>query len=115
MKKECFEKKLRKLSHKWDRFVRVVTLRAYFYELMNSYVVEEIMKTSVTVRHIDNPTDVLDHYQTTDIPVKGAYIMVGVYENKIYYKIKKVVYCNGMGAHVYVKDVKNIEGKKFLL
>lgn len=105
----------RKLSNKWYHFVRAITLRAYFHDLLQTFVVEEIMKGSVTVRHIDNPKVILDHYETTIVPVKGDFIMVGVLKNKKYYKIKKVVHCNGMGAYIIVKDVKNIEKKKFLL
>lgn len=112
---ENWRKLRRKLSNKWYHFRRFITLRAYFHNLLQTYVVEEIMKASVTVRHIDNPKVVLDHYETTIVPVKGNFIMVGVFENKKYYKIKKVVHCNGMGAYVIVKDVKNLEKKKFLL
>ncbi|BDU27697.1 hypothetical protein [Flavobacterium sp. GSB-24] len=112
---EYWRKLRRRISNKWFHFVRFITLRSYFHDLLQTYVVEEIMKTSVTVRHIDNHKVVLDHYETTTIPIKGDFIMVGVFENKKYYKIKKVVYCNGMGAYIIVKDVKNLEKKKFLL
>lgn len=113
--REYWRKLNRKLSNKWYHFVRAITLRAYFHDLLQTYVVEEIMKASVTVRHIDNPKVVLDSYETTIVPVKGDFIMVGVFKNKKYYKIKKVVHCNGMGAYIIVKDVKDLDKKKFLL
>jgi len=112
---ENWKKITRYISNKWYHFVRFITLRAYFHDLLQTYVVEEIMKTSVAVRHINNPKVVLDHYTSTTIPTRGDFIMVGVYKNKKYYKIKKVIYCNGMGGSVIVDDVKNIEKKKFLL
>lgn len=104
-----------KLYHKWDSFVRFITLRSYFYDLLQTYVVEEIMITSVAVRHIDNPRVIIDFYESIIIQVVGSYLMIGVYENKKYYKVKHVVYNNGMGASVYVADVKNIENKPFLI
>lgn len=113
--KTNLSKNIAKLSNKWEHFLNVVTFRAYFHDLLRTYVVEEIMKTSVAVRHINNPKVVLDHYTSTTLPSRGDFIMVGVYKNKKYYKIKKVIYCNGMGGSVIVDDVKNIEKKKYLL
>jgi hypothetical protein len=115
MNKEKFEKILRKLSDKWDRFVRIITLRAYFYDLLQTYVVEEIMIASVTVRHIDNRKVVLDNYQTTIVPSKGDYIIVGVYDKRKFYKILDVVHVNGMGAYVLVRDLTEDEKATILI
>lgn len=108
------EKRYRKLQNSLYNFKRFITTRKYFQDVLQTYVVEEIIGT-VCIRHIDNPRKVLKAYQAVNVPQKGSYIMVGAYNTKKYYKIKKVVYCTPNGAQVYVREIKNQEDKKYLL
>lgn len=108
------EKSWMKFQNKLYHFKRFITTRMYFQDVLQTYVVEELIGT-VCVRHIDDPKKVLKSYEGINVPQKGSYIMLGVFSTNKYYKIKKVVYCSPNGAHVYVKEVKNEEKKKFLL
>lgn len=104
----------RKFQHKLYHLKRFITTRKFFHDMLQTYVVEEIVGT-VVIRHIENPKKILYDYESIIVPQEGTYIMLGVYETKKYYKIKKVVYCSPNGANVYVKDVKNPENKNYLL